>query len=115
MARISSARPTPIAGSDIQVVTTSNTAMPPSQAQARPAIPNGTPSRKAAGRIRAPTRPARTAMPGRPSALVAGANRICSVISGIAMASTGTRATVSLHLAPSTVSTSGSAVTARPK
>ena len=78
----------------------SRRAAPPCR-RARPrrgrSIPHWMPTRKASGISTAPTRPVRTARPGRPSALVAGANRICSVISGIAMASIGTSGAVSVH------------------
>jgi len=70
-ARNKARRLMPITGSDISTVAPSRTAMPPSQAQASPSIPHWMPARKASGISSAPTRPVRTAMPGRPSALSA--------------------------------------------
>ena len=89
--------------------------MPISHAHASPAVPHWMPTAKATDIKAAPASPVFTASPGRPSALVAGANRICSVISGIAAQRIGTRPTVSSHFPPRKVSTSGAAVTASPK
>ena len=70
---------------------------------------------KAMGMTTAPIAELRSAMPGRPTALVAGANSTCSTIHGIAKPSRRSSGTVPSHFSPSKTWTSGSAVTASPR
>ena len=93
---------------------TVSTAIPPTQPQARPITPHCDPARKAAGITTAPMIVTFKAMPGKPRALVAGANRICSVSIAMAIASTGSSGTIPAHFSPSSTGTSTGATTASP-
>ena len=65
--------------------------------------------------IAAPRMALRVAMPGRPTALVAGANSTCSVMNGMASASTSTMGAAGSHFSPSITCSAGSATLASPR
>lgn len=85
-ARPMSVSVTPITGADNRAVTISSSGIATSHAQARPISPNCAPIRKLTGKRIAPHSDAFIAIPGRPSALVTGAKRICTVITSSASA-----------------------------
>ena len=114
-ARTRSIRRRPIGAPASRAVTIVRTGNAPSHAQARPIAPKEMPIRKATGISTAPTPAIRAVVPGRPSALLTGANITCNVMNGMASASTATKGAISSHFAPNNVSTKGSAVTAMPR
>ncbi len=95
-------------------MTNVSAAIPVIHATDSPAIPHAIPTAKDTGSSNPPATELPSAMPGLPSALVAGANRICSVRNGMASARIGMIAAVSTHFSPRNVSTIGSAVAAMP-
>ena len=72
------------------------------------------PAMNALANNRAPHIETRMDTSGRPNALLTGANRICSVIIGMARPSTCISGTISSHLGPNSTSTSGPALAAMP-